>query len=58
MNQLQIFAVRAIVGLIFAVVITRFFRPDYGVPYIIGLWIILVGLSYFTGYLRARREKK
>lgn len=58
MNQLQNFAIRAVVGLIFAVVITRFFRPDYGVPYMVGLWIILVGLSYFTGYLRDRREKK
>ena len=58
MNQLQIFAVRAIMGLIFAVILTKFFRPEAGLPYMIGLWVVLVGLAYFTGYLRDRREKK
>ncbi|CAB5080233.1 hypothetical protein D3OALGA1CA_141 [Olavius algarvensis associated proteobacterium Delta 3] len=57
MNQLQLFAIRAIVGLVFAIMITRFFRPEAGVPYMIGLWVILVGLAYFTGYLRDRKEK-
>jgi len=58
MNQIQIFAIRAIMGLIFAVLITRFFRPDAGIPYMIGIWVILVGLAYFTGYIRDRRDKK
>jgi len=57
MNQLKLFAIRAIVGLVFAIMITRFFRPEAGVPYMIGLWVILVGLAYFTGYLRERKEK-
>ena len=49
-KKLQVFAIRAIAGLFFAVIISRFFKPDAGVPYIVGLAVILdlvvVGLAY------------
>lgn len=57
MNKLQIFAIRIFAGLFFAVILTRFFRPDSGVPHIIGLAVILVGLAYFAEFLRHRKER-
>jgi hypothetical protein len=57
MNPLQIFVIRAIIGLVFAVILTRMFYGRIDPIYIAGLAIILVGLAYFSEYLRKRREK-
>lgn len=56
MNQFYVFLIRAVVGFAIAFIITRLFRGDAGIAYVVGLAIILVGLSYFTGYLRNRRK--
>jgi hypothetical protein len=56
-KKLQVLAIRVIAGLFFAVIISRFFRPDAGVPYIIGLAVILVGLAYFAEFLRRRKKR-
>jgi hypothetical protein len=57
MNPLLIFVIRAIIGLVFAVILTRMFYGRIDPIYIAGLAIILVGLAYFSEYLRKRREK-
>lgn len=57
MNQLQMFVIRAVIGLFVAVVITRIFTGRIDIPYILGLAIIMVGLAYFSEYLRQRRNK-
>ncbi|NNL75901.1 MAG: hypothetical protein HKO68_06155 [Desulfobacterales bacterium] len=57
MNQLQIFFIRAIIGLFVAVVITRIFTGRIHIPYIVGLAIIMVGLAYFSEYLRKRKSR-
>jgi hypothetical protein len=57
MNPFQIFVIRAIIGLVFAVILTRMFYGRIDPIYIAGLAIILVGLAYFSEYLRKRREK-
>ena len=57
LNQFQMFFIRAIIGLLVAVVITRMFTGRIYIPYIAGLAIILVGLAYFSEYLRNRRNK-
>jgi Flp pilus assembly protein TadB len=57
MNQFQIFVIRAIVGLVFAVVVTRMFYGRINPLYVAGLAIILVGLAYFAEYLRKRRKE-
>jgi hypothetical protein len=57
MNPFQIFVIRAIIGLLFAVLLTRMFYGRIDPIYIAGLAIILVGLAYFSEYLRKRREK-
>ncbi len=56
-KKLQAFAIRAIAGLFFAVIISRFFKPDAGVPYIVGLAVILVALAYFAEFLRKRKNR-
>jgi hypothetical protein len=54
---LQMFVIRAVIGLFVAVVITRIFTGRIDIPYILGLAIIMVGLAYFSEYLRQRRNK-
>jgi hypothetical protein len=54
---LTIFVIRAIVGVIFALLLTRFFYPNAGVPGIIGFAIGLVGLAYITESFRRRKKK-
>jgi len=57
MNKLQIFAIRAMLGAFFAVLISRFFYPGAPLVYVMGLGIILVGLAYFAEYLRQRKQR-
>ncbi|MGD9228395.1 MAG: hypothetical protein PVF26_17940 [Desulfobacterales bacterium] len=57
MNQLTVFFIRAIIGVVFAVILTRMFYGRINPMYIAGLAIILVGLAYFSEYLRKRRQK-
>ena len=57
MNQFQIFIIRAVIGTVIAVILTRAFTGKIYIPYILGLAIIMVGLAYFSEYLRNRRNK-
>jgi hypothetical protein len=56
MDKIQIFVIRAILGGVFAVVLSRFFYPQAKLPYVLGLGVILVGLAYFAEYLRHRKR--
>lgn len=61
MNKNQIFIIRAILGVVFGVILTRFFFPEASVIFIVGLCAALVALAYLTEYLRNRsraRSKK
>ncbi len=57
LNQFQIFIIRAVIGAVFAVVLTRMFYGRVHVVYVVSLAIIMVGLAYFAEYLRHRRNK-
>jgi uncharacterized membrane protein HdeD (DUF308 family) len=57
LNQFQIFIIRAVIGAVIAVILTRAFTGKIYIPYIVGLAIIMVGLAYFSEYLRQRRNK-
>jgi ABC-type Mn2+/Zn2+ transport system permease subunit len=60
-NKNQIFIIRAILGVVFGVILTRFFFPEASVIFIVGLCAALVALAYLTEYLRNRsraRSKK
>jgi len=54
-NELAIFIFRAIFAGVFAIVITRMFRPFEGPVYVVGLGLVLVGLAYGLEYYRKRR---
>ena len=56
MTQFHIFIIRAILGAVFAVILSRMFYPDANIIYVAGLGIILVGLAYFAEYLRNRKK--
>jgi uncharacterized membrane protein HdeD (DUF308 family) len=57
MTGFHIFIMRAILGLVFAVIATRMWYGRVSIPYVVGLAVILVGLAYFAEYLRLRRKK-
>ena len=56
MTQFQIFIIRAVVGGVFAVVLTKIFRPDAGAPAMTGLAVILVGLAYVFEFFRKKKS--
>jgi hypothetical protein len=51
------FVIRAILGIFFAVIITRFFYGRVEPLYIAGLAILMVGLAYFAEFLRHRKDR-
>jgi len=57
LNRFQIFVIRAIVGAVFAVVVTRMFYGRVHPAYVAGLAVILVGLASFAEYLRQRKSR-
>jgi uncharacterized membrane protein YoaK (UPF0700 family) len=54
----HIFIIRAIMGVVFGVVLSRFFYPNAPLIFIIFLCVILVGLAYLTQYLRQRKKER
>jgi hypothetical protein len=56
LTQFHIFIIRAILGAVFAVILSRMFYPEANAIYVAGLGIILVGLAYFAEYLRNRKK--
>ncbi len=57
MTQFHIFIIRAILGAVFAVILSRMFYPEARIIYVAGLGVILVGLAYFAEYLRNRKKQ-
>ncbi len=57
MTQFHIFIIRAILGAVFAVILSRMFYPQVSAIYVAGLGVILVGLAYFAEYLRNRKKQ-
>lgn len=56
MSALIIFVIRAILGVMFAVLLTRFFYPKATMLGTAGFAIGLVGLAYITERFRKRRK--
>jgi hypothetical protein len=55
MNHYIIFAVRILLGIFFAVLLSRFFFPDAGILSVAGMGVFLVGLAYIFEYFRNRK---
>jgi hypothetical protein len=58
LNQFHVFIIRAILGAVFAVILSRLFYPQANIVYVAGLGVILVGLAYFAEYLRNRKKQQ
>jgi hypothetical protein len=56
-TKFHLFVIRAVLGLFFAVIITRFFYGRVEPLYIAGLAVIMVGLAYFAEFLRHRKDR-
>ncbi|MCK4469678.1 MAG: hypothetical protein KAU60_15140 [Desulfobacterales bacterium] len=56
MNQFHIFVIRAILGTVFAVILTRFFYAQTDVFHVAGLAVFLVGIAYLLDYIRSRKS--
>ena len=54
MGKPEIFALRMVLSIVFAVLISRFFFQNMEIIKIIGLGIVLFGLAYLLEYLRKR----
>ena len=57
MNRFYIFLIRFFLAAFFAVMITRFFYPDAGIFFIVGLGVVMISLAYLSEYFRSRRQK-
>jgi hypothetical protein len=55
-TNFYIFIFRAILGAVFAVILSRFFHPESNIVYVAGLGILLVGLAYIFEYLRNKKK--
>ena len=56
MNALIIFVVRLILGLVFGILLTRLFRPDWSIYHGVGTGLILTALAYAMGYFRKSKS--
>jgi len=55
MNALLIFVVRLILGLVFGIILTRLFRPEWGIINGVGMGLILVALAYGMALFRKKK---
>jgi uncharacterized membrane protein YoaK (UPF0700 family) len=54
----SIMVMRVILGVVFAVFLTRFFYGRVEPVWVVGLAIFLVGMSYVTEFFRNRKRDK
>jgi len=57
-GPLERFFIRGVLSLLFAVLISRFFLPNAGIPAILVLAAVLLGLAYGLEHLKKRNERK
>jgi len=57
LSGLHIFVIRAILAIVFAVIATRMFYGRLAPLIIAGVAVILLGLAYFSEYLRHRKRR-
>nr|WP_319395060.1 hypothetical protein [uncultured Desulfobacter sp.] len=52
MNTLIIFTIRLILGMAFGIILTRLFKPDWGIYHGVATGVVLVALAYGMSYYR------
>lgn len=58
MTQFNIFIIRAVIGTVVAVVLTRMFYGKVEIVYVAGLAVFLVGMAYVMEYFRKKRQDR
>lgn len=58
MNRRNVFIIRAVLGVAFGILMSKFFYPQAPLLFIVGLCAALVVLAYVTEYLRQRNKDK
>lgn len=58
MTRFYIFIMRAILGAVFAVILTRFFHPEANPIHVAGLGVFMVGMAYLLEYWRKSKSKE
>ncbi len=56
MNALAIFVVRLIIGLLFGILLTRLFRPEWGIYHGAATGAVLVLLAYGMSFFRNKNS--
>ena len=56
MSALLIFMIRAVMGIVFAILLTRLFYPSAPIIGTAGFAVGLVGLAYITEHFRNRKK--
>jgi putative effector of murein hydrolase LrgA (UPF0299 family) len=56
-NQFSIFFIRAVLGVVLAVLLTRIFFGRVSIGFVVALAVFMVAMAYFTAYLRRRKQK-
>jgi NhaP-type Na+/H+ or K+/H+ antiporter len=56
LSALVIFVIRAIMGIVFAILLTKFFYPNAPFLGTAGFAVGLVGLAYITEHFRKRKK--
>lgn len=56
MARFHILVIRLVLGAVFAVVLSRFFRPDAHPIFVAALGALLVGLAYLSEALRKKKR--
>ncbi len=57
MNAFLIFVVRLILGLVFGIILTRLFRPEWNIYQGIATGLVLVALAYGMALFRKKKQK-
>ena len=56
MGPFQIFGIRVILSVVFAFIAAKIFLKDTAVLRVVGLALLMLGLSYLLAYLRKRNK--
>jgi len=57
MNALLIFVVRLILGLVFGIILTRLFRPEWEIYHGVATGLVLVALAYGMALFRKKKQE-
>ncbi len=55
MNSLLLFVVRLILGLVFGIILTRLFRPEWGIYHGVGMGLILTAIAHGMTFFRKKK---